>query len=106
VVMFLFYKKGQDCLFLRLICWVVWQMTVALPYWTALWELSSGCLSPRFLSGVGLLEQAGSQKWSHERLVNEKLSAPSSHRASLWVRNELFSCKTHFHLAPGFSKAV
>jgi hypothetical protein len=46
-------------------------MSVALPYQTTLVGLSSGCLSPGFLSGVGLLEQAGSQKWSLEKLVNE-----------------------------------
>jgi hypothetical protein len=79
-------------------------MSVALPYWTALGVLNSGCWSPGFLSGVGHLEQAGSQKWSCEGLVNEKSPAPSTHRASLWVRNELFSCQ--FQLAPSFSKVL
>jgi hypothetical protein len=58
-------------------------MSVALPYWTSLWGLSSGCLSPGFLSGVGTLEQEVSQKWSCEGLVNEQSPAPSTHRASL-----------------------
>jgi hypothetical protein len=69
--------------------------------------LSSGCLSPGFLSGVGLLEQAGSQKWYHERLVNKQSPAPLTHRANLWFRNELVSWWDYqFQLAHGFSKAV
>jgi hypothetical protein len=80
-------------------------MNVAFPCWTALRMICSGCLSLDFFSGVGPLEQAGSQKWSPEGLVNEQSPAP--HRASLWVRNELFSwwfCQ--FQFIPSFSKAV
>jgi hypothetical protein len=44
---------------LRLVCCT---MGVALPYWTALEGLGSGCLSPGFLSEVDFLEQVGSQK--------------------------------------------
>jgi hypothetical protein len=82
-------------------------MSFALPYRTALVVLSSVCLSLGFLSGAGTLEQAGSQKWSHEGLMNKQLPAHSTHRARLWVRNELFSwwgCQ--YQLAPSFSKAV
>jgi hypothetical protein len=64
-------------------------------------------LSLGFFSGVGPPQQAGSQKWFCEELVNEQLPAPSTHRESLWVRNELFywwDCQ--FQLTPSFSKAV
>jgi hypothetical protein len=82
-------------------------MSVALPYQTALGVLISGCLRPGFLSGVRPLEQVGSQKWSCEELVNEQSPAPSTHRASLWVRDELFSWwDSQFQLAPGFSKTL
>jgi hypothetical protein len=37
-------------------------MSVSLPYWTTLVGLSSWCLTPGFLSGVGPLEQSGSQQ--------------------------------------------
>jgi hypothetical protein len=58
-------------------------MSVTLPYWIAFGDgLSSGCLSLGFLSSVEPLEQAGSQKWSCEELVNEQLPAPSTYRAS------------------------
>jgi hypothetical protein len=66
-------------------------MSVALPYQAALGQLSSGCLSPVFLSGVGPLEQAGSQKWSLKELVSEQWPAPSTYKAILGVKNELFS---------------
>jgi hypothetical protein len=85
--------------------WVA--MSVALPYQTALGELSSGCLSPGFLSVVGPLEPAGSQKYSSEGLVNGQSPALFTHRVSLWVRNELFfwwDCQ--FELASCFSKAL
>jgi hypothetical protein len=44
------------------------------PYQTALWGISSGCLNPGFISGMGPLVQEGSQKWSHEELVYEQSS--------------------------------
>jgi hypothetical protein len=47
-------------------------MSFALPCQTALRGLNSGCLSLGFLSGVGPLQQAGSQKWLPEGLVNEQ----------------------------------
>jgi hypothetical protein len=59
-------------------------MDVFSTYWTALEVIGSGCLSQGFLSGMGPLALLGSQKWSHEELVTD--------RASLCVRNELFSC--------------
>jgi hypothetical protein len=58
-------------------------MSVVFPYQAALGGFRSGCLSPDFLSGVEPLDQAGSQKWSHEGLVNELSPAPSTHRTSL-----------------------
>jgi hypothetical protein len=82
-------------------------MSVALPYRTTLGGLSSECLSAGFLIGMGPLEQTASQKWSHEGLVNKQLLTPSTHRASLWVGNELFSCwDCQFLLAAGSSKAM
>jgi hypothetical protein len=60
------------------------EMSVALPYQTVLGQgFNPGCLSLGFLSGVGSLEQAGSEKWPNEGLVNEQSPAPSTHRASL-----------------------
>jgi hypothetical protein len=97
---------GQDWPFLRLICRVAWQWVLLFLMWQLL-GVQLWCLSPDFLSGMGPLEQAGTQKLSCERLVNELLPAHSTHRANPWFRNELFSWwDCHFQLAHGFSKAV
>jgi hypothetical protein len=60
------------------------------PSLSVLWGIGSGFLSPVFLSGMGPLVWAGSQNWSHEELVNEQSPAPSTNRARLCGRNELF----------------
>jgi hypothetical protein len=77
-------------------------MSVALPYQTTLVGLSSGCLSPGFLSGVGLLEKAGAWKWSCEGLVNEQPPAPACGLEMSFSLGETVK----FQLAPGFSKAM
>jgi hypothetical protein len=65
----LFYKdSGQDCPFLRLVCWIAWQWVLLFP----IGQLSSGYLSPGFLSGVNPREQVGSKKWFCERLANDQ----------------------------------
>jgi hypothetical protein len=79
---------------------------IALSYQTALEGLSCGCLSPSFLSGVGPLEQVGSQKWSCEGLVNEQsqplpLTGQACERWAFFLGDTL-----SFQLAPGFSNAV
>jgi hypothetical protein len=77
-------------------------MSVALPYQTTLVGLSSGCLSPGFLSGVGLLEKAGAWKWSCEGLVNEQPPAPACGLEMSFSLGETVK----FQLAPGFFRAV
>jgi hypothetical protein len=80
-------------------------MDVALPYQTVLGRIGSGCLSLSFLSGMGSLMQAGSQKWSRGELVYEQSPAPSTHRASLWDRVEFslerLSVSVHTQLLQG-----
>jgi hypothetical protein len=69
--------------------------SVALPYWTAVGMLSSGCLSSDFLSGVGPLDKACSQKWSHEWLV--------SYHQLLSLTGQDFELKMRFSLDETFS---
>jgi hypothetical protein len=89
--MLLFFIWPRQCPFLRLVCWVEWQWMLLFPVGQLWGRGQIWVFEPSFLSGMGLLVQAGSQNWSHEGLVNEQSPDPSTHRASLRVRNELFS---------------
>jgi hypothetical protein len=104
---FIYGLWPRRCPFLRLVCWVVWQCMLPLPLGQLWGGLGSAWLSLGFLTRVHSLAQVGSQKWPREGLVNEQSPAPFTHRASLWVRNELLSWwDCQFQLTPTFSKAV
>jgi hypothetical protein len=103
VVMLFFFNRGfgQDCPFLRLVCWVVWQWMLFFP----VWQLGGGRGG---VSALGAWAQAYLVGWGlWSRQVSEVVlwGLNKWARASLWVRNELFSWwDFQFQLAPDFSK--
>jgi hypothetical protein len=108
VVVVTFFNRGfgQDCPFVSLVCWVVWQWVLLFPI-TQLWEgLSSGCLSLGFLSGLGLwhgwvLRRSPVRSWWMGSVQPFPLTG------QVYKLEMSFSLgETQFHLAPGFSWAV